>query len=176
MIDSIALVGSAIVIASLAYALQKDETKIKYYFSKSKKSPEKELGAIIDDAKESIDVAVFYISETKLVTHLCSATKRGVKVRIITDREAEKTNKAALEALMCAGIPVKVNTYDGRMHLKNMIVDKKLIATGSYNYTHGAEHKNEEVVVIIKNKELAKEWSKKFDEMWDDEKNYTTFK
>jgi phosphatidylserine/phosphatidylglycerophosphate/cardiolipin synthase-like enzyme len=175
VIDSIALVGSVIVIVSLAYGLQKDKTKIKYYFSKSKKSPEKELGEIIDVAKESIDVAVFYISETKLVSHLCSATNRGVKVRIITDREAETTNKAALDELISVGIPVKVNTYDGRMHLKNMIVDKKFVATGSYNYTHGAENRNEEVLVIIKNKELAKEWDEKFDAMWDDEKNYTTY-
>jgi phosphatidylserine/phosphatidylglycerophosphate/cardiolipin synthase-like enzyme len=172
-IDSVIMIGSAVAVASLAYFYKRSE--IRTYFSKSKDSPENELIDLINKAKTSIDVAVFYISETEIVSHLCSATERGIKVRIITDREAESTNKNALEQFLRCGIAVKVNTYEGRMHLKNMIVDDKIIATGSYNYTYGAEHKNEEVLVIIKDKSVAKEWTAKFNEMWNHEANYKSY-
>lgn len=148
---------------------------LKYYFSKSNSSPQKELTRIIDNAKETIDVAVYYITETKIVTHLCNATKRGVKVRIVTDQD-NKYQESALNKLLESGIPIKINTYEGKMHLKNMIIDKKMISTGSYNFTYSAEVKNEEIVIISNDSKIAKEWSMKFDQMWNDTINYTSYR
>lgn len=148
---------------------------LKYYFSKSGSSPQKELARIIDNAKETIDVAVYYITKTKIVTHLCNATKRGVRVRIVTDQD-NKYQESALNKLLESGIPIKINTYGGKMHLKNMIIDKKIISTGSYNFTYSAEVQNEEIVIISDDNKIATEWSIKFDQMWNDTINYTSYK
>ncbi|MFC4557809.1 phospholipase D-like domain-containing protein [Virgibacillus kekensis] len=146
-------------------------SKLRYYFSKSDASPREELTNLIDNAQNTIDAAVFYITEKKIIAHLCNATKRGVEVRIITDKD----NDRALDTLVDCGIPIKVNTYKGNMHLKNMIVDKKIATTGSYNFTYNAEFNNEEVVIILDNKEIAGEWSAKFEKMWNDKINYKNY-
>jgi phosphatidylserine/phosphatidylglycerophosphate/cardiolipin synthase-like enzyme len=184
------LIGSAVVltgaIASVAYLYYKDTElsedvenennhKLSYFYSKSKLSPQNQLIKIIDDAKESIDIAVYYITETKIVTHLCTATKRGIKVRIITDQD-DSYQQSALEKIMNAGIPIKINTYEGKMHLKNMIIVQKIITSGSYNFTQNAEKKNEEVLIISDDKKVAKEWSEKFEEMWNDNINYSPYR
>lgn len=186
------LIGSTVVltgaIASAAYLYYKDtelsedmkyenvsDQKLCYFYSKSNFSPQNQLIKIIDDAKETIDVAVYYITETKIVTHLCTASERGVKVRIITDKD-DSYQQSALEKIMNAGIPIKINTYEGKMHLKNMIIDQSIITSGSYNFTHSAEKKNEEVIIISEDKRVAKDWSEKFEEMWNDNVNYSSYR
>lgn len=149
-------------------------SNLKYYFSKSNSSPQKELTKIIENAKETIDVAVNYITDTKIVTHLCKATQKGVRVRNITDRD-DSYQESALDKLSRSGIPIKVNTYKEIMHLKNMIIDKGIVSTGSYNFTYSAEVKNEEVVIITDDNNLAKEWSMKFEQMWNDKINYISY-
>jgi phosphatidylserine/phosphatidylglycerophosphate/cardiolipin synthase-like enzyme len=153
---------------------KKSAQKLKYFYSKSS-SPQIQLINVIDKAKETIDVAVYYITETKIVTHLCSATNRGVKIRIITDQD-DSYQQPALEKLLNSGIPIKTNTYKGKMHLKNMIIDQKIITSGSYNFTQSAETKNEEVLIISDDEKIAKEWTEKFEEMWNDNINYTPYR
>lgn len=150
-------------------------TTFRYTFSKSDPSPQKQLATMIDGAKETIDVAMYFITKTDIITRLCSANKKGVKVRIITDKN-DDYQEDALEELLDSGIPIKVNTYKGLMHLKNMIIDRKLVTTGSYNFTNRADKQNEEVIIIAENKKIAEEWSDKFDEMWNDDINYISYR
>lgn len=150
------------------------DVTFQYYFSKSDLSLQKQVIDIIDSAKETIDVAVYFISKTDIVTHLCSANKRGVKVRVITDKNDENQVDAH-QALAHSGIPIKVNTYEGLMHLKNMIMDRKMVTTGSYNFTNRAEKQNQEILIIAENKRIAEEWTEKFNEMWNDDINYIPY-
>ena len=39
-----------------------------------------------------------------------------------------------------------------------MIIDKETVITGSFNFTKAAEEKNAENLLVIRNKELAKEY------------------
>ena len=39
-----------------------------------------------------------------------------------------------------------------------MIIDKETLITGSFNFTKAAEEKNAENLLVIKSKELAKEY------------------
>ena len=43
-------------------------------------------------------------------------------------------------------------------HNKTMIIDKKTVITGSYNFTRSALAKNSENVLIITNSKLAREY------------------
>ena len=39
-----------------------------------------------------------------------------------------------------------------------MIIDRKIVITGSFNFTRAAEESNSENLLIIRDKELAKEY------------------
>ena len=60
------------------------------------------------------------------------------------------------------------------MHLK-MTVTENTVTTGSYNYTQAATNENDEVLVIINDKTIAKEWKQEFETMWNDNNNYKNY-
>ncbi|WP_190284811.1 phospholipase D-like domain-containing protein [Bacillus sp. S3] len=193
--EPLALTGTILISASFAYALylipgkikkaedfpspsvpdlKDDELKLNYIFSKSGRSVKEAILKIIQETKHSLDIASFSFTEKEIVTHLGLATKRGVKVRVITDRDQSnnKFQKDAINMLLSKGIPVKLNTFDGLMHLKLLISDRKSVVAGSYNLSKNAETKNDEVMIFINNKKIGTEWSELYEARWDDETNF----
>lgn len=146
----------------------------KYYFTQAGQYPEKALIDVIDSSKESLDIAIYSITHPDIVSAIKAAKKRGVSVRLITDK-TESKGKAELEALKLlgsAGIPIKINKHSGLMHLKVTIADKKVVTTGSYNYSKAASTTNDEVLVVISNESAAKNFFEQFDRMWNDTKGF----
>lgn len=96
------------------------------------------------------------------------AKRRGVQVRVITDQQEaqSRTQAEALKILREAGIPVKVNSHKGLMHLKMTIADSKIATTGSFNYTKAAATVNDEMLVVIRDPAVARSWKAEFDRMW----------
>ncbi|MEE4580561.1 phospholipase D-like domain-containing protein [Paenibacillus polymyxa] len=58
------------------------------------------------------------------------------------------------------------------MHLKVTIADQKIVTTGSFNYSASAVRRNDEVLVVIPDDTMAKQWTNVFDDMWEDDKNF----
>lgn len=69
-------------------------------------------------------------------------------------------------------IPIKENTYAGLMHLKMTVVDDKVVAVGSFNYTESASTINDEVLLVLRDSALAKEFDGEFNAMWHNAKDY----
>ena len=56
------------------------------------------------------------------------------------------------------GIPTLIDAEHAIAHNKIMIIDKETVITGSFNFTKAAEGKNAENLLILKSKELAKQY------------------
>ncbi len=80
-----------------------------------------------------------------------------------------------LKSLVKAGIPVKIDTHSGLMHLKVTIADGKIATTGSYNYTKSAEETNDEVFVVLRDEKAAQDFGTEFEKMWNDPKSFRNF-
>jgi phosphatidylserine/phosphatidylglycerophosphate/cardiolipin synthase-like enzyme len=143
---------------------------VAYAFTQAGQHPEALLEEVIGSAKTSLDIAIYSITKKDILDAILSAKARGVNVRVITDRQEArgKYQAADLRRLRDAGIPVKVNTHPGLMHLKVTIADQSVLTTGSYNYTVAASTTNDEVLVVIRDPAIAKEWDAQFERMWDD--------
>ncbi|ALS09982.1 hypothetical protein ABE82_26595 (plasmid) [Paenibacillus peoriae] len=152
-------------------------SNIQYAFSQEDQHPEKLLDQVIEESQKTLDIAIFSITEKSIVSAILDAKQRGVDVRIITDEDQSegKGQKAALEKLKNAGIPIKVDHHSGYMHLKVTIVDQEVVTTGSFNYSASAVRRNDEVLVVIPDREMAKQWTRVFDSMWKDDKNFLSF-
>lgn len=63
------------------------------------------------------------------------------------------------------------------MHHKFAIVDKKLLITGSLNWTMEAIHSNQENVVIMEDTEYVQPFLDEFERIWEEcnPSNYTFF-
>ena len=61
---------------------------------------------------------------------------------------------------------VKKDSNSYNMHHKVFIVDGEIVITGSYNPTGAGSHKNDENVVVIYDKDIAKEYLEEFELVW----------
>lgn len=150
---------------------------IKYYFTKTTQKPDQKLIEVIDNSKSKLDIAIYTLTEKEIVKRIIYASKRGVKVRIISDNKQSQKEwqRRVLADIIETDIPVKVNTHDGYMHLKITIADETTVTTGSFNFTKAAKTRHDEVLVVIDDEKLAKEWSTHFDTMWNDTNNYRVY-
>lgn len=140
--------------------------------------PGDKLVAIYKRAKRYIYVSVYGITYPPAVKALVSAKKRGVDVRVITDRERLNDPKqvTALETLRFAGIPIRVNQHDGLMHLKQVVVDDEVNTSGSMNQTTSAHRYNDERLDVIIDPITSAKARDKFLTMWKDPARYALWR
>ena len=143
-------------------------------FTRAGQHPDRLLESTFAKARRTLDIAVYSLTDYNIVDAIVAAKKRGVAVRIITDREESKYwyEKRELEYLAKFGIPIKINTHSGLMHLKESIIDDQVVTTGSYNYSESASTKNDEVLVVLHDPTMAKAWEAAFNAMWNDRSGY----
>ena len=121
---------------------------------------------VLQKAKKSIDIAVFFLTHKLITKDLIEAHRRGVKVRIIMDATGAKNGYTKHEILRAAGVPVKVETWGGKMHMKSAVVDDNILIAGSMNWTSAGERSNDENTLIIRNRALVSEYRRAFNRMW----------
>lgn len=109
-------------------------------------------GAIIRElshAKQQVLVQAYLLTDNKIADALIAAHHRGVDVQVLLDAERDKTNSSDGRRLFDAGVTVKLEKIYDSAHNKVMIIDKKTILTGSYNFTYAAQYKNAENLLLI---------------------------
>ena len=150
---------------------------VSVYFPRAGQNAEGQLISTLGTASKRLDVAIYSFTDTKIASAIAAAKKRGVTVRLMTDRESsgEKYQKKALEIVKAAGVPIKENTHSGIMHLKVSIIDTGTVTTGSFNYTKSAQNTNDENLVIIHSSTLNGQYEAEFSRMWSDTKDYSNW-
>jgi len=143
-----------------------DGTRVELSFSPQGYSVERLLRPLIKNAHRYIDVSVFFFTHKKLAGDLIAAHQRGVKVRVIIDATSSKNGYTKHEILRVAGIPVKVENWGGKMHMKSAVIDGEIVITGSMNWTSAGERDNDENTLIIHGKKYAQEFHEFFNRLW----------
>ena len=121
---------------------------------------------VLKGAKHSIDIAIFFLTHKNISTELVEAHKRGVKVRIILDATGATNEYSKHQFLREKGIPVKIENWGGKMHMKSALVDGKHLITGSMNWTSAGESKNDENTLVIMDFHQASKFSSFYNELW----------
>ena len=148
-------------------------TSIEVYYA-PEDEPLTKLSTIYDHAARYIYVAVYGLTSPLAVKGLIEAKKRGLDVRVITDRErlGDRKQQSAVETLHLAGIPILVNQHDGLMHLKQVVIDDEINASGSMNHTGSGNRYNDERLDVIRDHAVTIKARDKFLAMWNDDQRY----
>lgn len=158
--------------------------------------------ALINDAKETIDVSIFQIMDDEagnyFISALCKAASKGVKIRMIFDDTSSKlkeNNELFGELLSYDNVSIKgygkINVFKpetivSAMHDKYMIVDSKLVLLGGRNIENRFFDMGDEglrlaydrdVLVYATNedKSVVKDISNYFNNMYNAKKYLTTY-
>lgn len=132
----------------------------------------------IEQAKKEIFVAVYAFTSEELAEALVQAKKRGVIVQVVVDHEFDARNdKSKVKYLEQQKVPLrrhsgqKITTAErenGLMHQKFAVIDRKILLTGSYNWTHSADKLNDENLLMFRDAgPLAEEYRKVFMQLWE---------
>jgi phosphatidylserine/phosphatidylglycerophosphate/cardiolipin synthase-like enzyme len=123
--------------------------EIRAYFS-PKGGCQEAIVAEIKKARSEILVQAYSFTADPLTFGLVDAKKNGVTVEIVLDKSNELERYSDLKILMENSMDVKIDHDHAIAHNKIIIIDKKILITGSYNFTNQAEHENAENLMIIK--------------------------
>ena len=126
----------------------------------------------ITAAKSTIDLSSsYFVPEELTINALVAASKRGVKVRIITpgdtidSRIVRAASRDKWEPLLAAGI--EIAEYQPTMyHVKALIVDSVMVSVGSTNFDNRSFSLNDEANLNIIDPGFAKEQVAVFNDDW----------
>lgn len=109
---------------------------------------------VIDSAKSELRLLSYSFTSAPVTSALLRAVKRGVDVRLVADRKnnisADSSGKAraALSALVNAGVDVRTISAYPIHHDKVIIADRETVELGSFNYSAAAARQNSENVLV----------------------------
>jgi phosphatidylserine/phosphatidylglycerophosphate/cardiolipin synthase-like enzyme len=127
------------------------EDNVAVYFS-PKGGAMAALVSQINRAQRSIDVQAYLITAKQVVDALQSARNRGVKVRIVLDKNNSGGIYSMVAYLSKTTLPVWRDGRHKDQHNKIMLIDGRIIITGSFNFTDPSEDQNAENLLIIRDK------------------------
>ncbi len=122
---------------------------------------ERKVLQLIENAQESIEVALYGLENDLVVDSLIEAhTYRGVQIRMVSEFDSEAS--PSWQKLIEHNIPVHFGNQHGIMHNKYFIIDQSYVFTGSSNLTEGLFHHFNNSI-LIKDQELAQEYLRDFE-------------
>ena len=96
---------------------------------------------------------MFFLTSDAIGDVLVSKAAAGVTVRGIFDAVGATNAYSQDEKLCAAGLPIKVETFGGKVHHKFAVIDVNgsdpRVITGSYNWTSAGAESNDENTLII---------------------------
>ena len=127
----------------------------------------KELARLIKAAKKEIAVAAYAFSSKYLGQALSGALKRGIKIRVLLDGDNARKSYSIDEWLAGEEIDVRlIEIKRGSLHHKFMLIDGKILITGSYNFTNESEFRNHEAAIFTNHKGLIQAFTAEFERLW----------
>lgn len=132
----------------------------------------------LEQAKKEILVAIYAFTSDELANAMVQARQRGVSIQVVVDREFDAANARSKGKFLeeqrillrrVAGLKAGTTEKEaGLMHQKFAVIDRRLVLTGSYNWTHSAETLNDENLLLFRDAgPLAEEYRKAFFRLWE---------
>jgi phosphatidylserine/phosphatidylglycerophosphate/cardiolipin synthase-like enzyme len=121
------------------------------------------LNAILDEigeAKRSVHVLACSFTSAPIAKALVDAKARGVLIEVVIDRKRIRHLEAKF--LTNQGIPIWADGKHAIAHNSVMVIDGKVVITGSLDLTKVAEESNAENVLILRLPDIAAKCEKNY--------------
>jgi phosphatidylserine/phosphatidylglycerophosphate/cardiolipin synthase-like enzyme len=129
--------------------------------------PDEYLAEAIDQARLSVDVAIYDLNLWSIRDALINAHRRGVEVRVVT--ESDNTDEQEIQDLKDAGITVLSDRHEALMHDKFVVIDRSEVWTGSMNFSMGSAYLDNNNLIRIWSAKLAENYTREFEQMFVDD-------
>ncbi|QJW99985.1 phospholipase D family nuclease [Frigoriglobus tundricola] len=101
-------------------------------------------------ARSEVLVMAYSFSCPDIANALAAAAARGVRVTVLLDRSNEAETYSELGDLKRHRVEVWIDSCHAIAHNKVIVIDRRTVITGSFNFTRQAEHSNAENLLILR--------------------------
>jgi phosphatidylserine/phosphatidylglycerophosphate/cardiolipin synthase-like enzyme len=111
---------------------------------------------VVSHAQHSVYFMAYSFTSDELAEALLGLAAVGVEVRGVFETDQYRANIGTeYDRLLQSGLPVRLDGNPSHMHHKVLIIDERIVITGSYNFTANAEQRNDENLLVIEDPALA---------------------
>ncbi len=123
---------------------------------------------LIRKANNSVHLASFTFTNEDIANELIRAQTKGVNVTILIEKKQRSVMNSQYERLKSFGLNIKVDGNKYNMHHKFIVIDGKILVTGSPNFTFSGFNNNDENLIIIYDEEIANKFRIEFNILYDE--------
>ncbi|MCS7117297.1 MAG: phospholipase D family protein [Thaumarchaeota archaeon] len=121
---------------------------------------------LIDGARSTVLVAVYSFTRDDIASALIRAQRRGVEVRVVMEEDQSAVSGSEYRRLRDGGVNVRLDGNPDLMHHKFIVIDGRIVITGSYNFSGAAEDRNDENIIVIMGEGVASQYRSEFERVW----------
>ncbi|MBX0329447.1 FAM83 family protein [Oscillochloris sp. ZM17-4] len=147
--------------------------RIENYFS-PKDKPRPQIVEEISRARQSVDFLAFSYTSDDIGDAMIARQRAGVPVRGVFEKRNAQGIGSEFERLTKGKVDVLVDGNCYTMHHKVIIIDGRVVITGSYNFTGRAEDVNDENLIIIDDPAIAQLYEQEFERVYRQAQNPTS--
>jgi phosphatidylserine/phosphatidylglycerophosphate/cardiolipin synthase-like enzyme len=124
---------------------------LEIYFSPSDGALD-EIISEVETASQDIYFSIFVFTDPRLRNAVLDRKRAGVTITGLWDKLGAANPSSVDEALCAAGIPIKIEDFEGKLHNKFMLIDvtssSPRLVTGSMNWSTSGTDANDENTII----------------------------
>ena len=121
---------------------------------------------VVSSATKSIHFMAFSFTDYPLAKAMLDRASAGVDVSGVFEKVGSETDSSELHTFFCAKVPARQDGNPKFLHDKVIIVDNRLVISGSFNFSTNATESNDENVMIIDNPQIANLYTQEFQRVW----------
>lgn len=122
---------------------------------------------LLEGAQESIHFLAYSFTSDELAQAILERAKDGVQVAGVFDEGQYRSNAGTEFNLFASSdLEVRLDGNPDLMHHKVILIDRRIVITGSYNFGYNAETKNDENVLIIYHPGIAELFMEEFNRIF----------
>jgi phosphatidylserine/phosphatidylglycerophosphate/cardiolipin synthase-like enzyme len=142
-------------------------TQVEVYFSPDDGTIERVID-LVEQAQDEVAFLVFSFTDDDLALAMIDAFNSGVSVSGVFDESQARSNIGGeYDHLLENAIDVRLDGNPKSMHHKVIVIDDRIVITGSYNFSQSAKTRNDENTLIIHSPEIAEIYRQEFERVWE---------
>jgi phosphatidylserine/phosphatidylglycerophosphate/cardiolipin synthase-like enzyme len=144
-----------------------DGTMIENYFSTHDHCADHVIEKL-GQARSSIHFLAFSFTHDNIALAMLNRASAGVPVQGVFEKSQAGSSYSEYNRLRMGGPKVEVylDANSRNMHHKVIILDGETTVAGSFNFSDGADKSNDENVVIVRSKDVAKRFEEEFQRVY----------
>ena len=117
-----------------------------------------------------MDAALYRITNPRLARALGQVRDRGLRVRLLVDRNKYQVTAVTRQLLAENSLPFQAiygrKMKGSKLHHKFAVLDRQIVLTGSYNWTVESEEQNFDHMLILRDPDLVLAYQQEFERLW----------